>query len=121
MLFRSANVELARRPAAQYRDREYASKAWFPLHCFMEQYILVCTIFLGLTPVYIYTICIMDSKSIIKVLKADGWEQVKRRATSHIQFTHPTKKGRVTVPHPKRDLAIGTVKSIEKQARLKLQ
>lgn len=63
----------------------------------------------------------MNSKNIIKALKADGWEQVKRRATSHIQFTHPTKKGRVTVPHPKRDLAIGTLKSIEKRAGLKLR
>jgi HicA toxin of bacterial toxin-antitoxin, len=30
---------------------------------------------------------------------------------SHIQFRHPTKKGRVTVPHPKRDMTIRTIKS----------
>ncbi|ENY0008508.1 type II toxin-antitoxin system HicA family toxin, partial [Neisseria gonorrhoeae] len=30
-----------------------------------------------------------------------------------------TKKGRVTVPHPKKDLPTGTVKNIYKQAGLK--
>ncbi|WMY91896.1 type II toxin-antitoxin system HicA family toxin [Snodgrassella communis] len=29
------------------------------------------------------------------------------------------KSGRVTVPHPKKDLPLGTVKNIFKQARLK--
>jgi predicted RNA binding protein YcfA (HicA-like mRNA interferase family) len=36
-------------------------------------------------------------------------------------FKHPKKEGRVTVPHPKRDIPIGTLKSIEKQAGLKLR
>ncbi|MBD9492192.1 type II toxin-antitoxin system HicA family toxin [Ensifer sp. ENS11] len=40
---------------------------------------------------------------------------------SHVQFKHPEKPGRVTVPHPKRDIPIGTLKSIEKQAGLKLR
>jgi len=35
---------------------------------------------------------------------------------SHQQFKHPTKKGKVTIPHPKKDLPIGTVRSILKQA-----
>ena len=43
------------------------------------------------------------------------------QAGSHKQFKHPTKKGRVTVPHPKRDIPIGTLKSIEKQAGIKLR
>ncbi|WP_027524801.1 type II toxin-antitoxin system HicA family toxin [Bradyrhizobium sp. Ec3.3] len=62
----------------------------------------------------------MKSAGIIKALKADGWEQVAQKG-SHIQFKHPTKKGRVTVPHPKRDIPVGTLKSIEKQADLKLK
>jgi predicted RNA binding protein YcfA (HicA-like mRNA interferase family) len=37
---------------------------------------------------------------------------------SHQQFKHPTKKGKVTIPHPKKDLPIGTVHSILKQAGL---
>jgi predicted RNA binding protein YcfA (HicA-like mRNA interferase family) len=40
---------------------------------------------------------------------------------SHVQFRHPIKKGRVTVPHPERDVPIGTLKSIEKQSGLKLR
>ncbi|MCP3475904.1 type II toxin-antitoxin system HicA family toxin [Bradyrhizobium sp. CCGUVB1N3] len=62
----------------------------------------------------------MKSANIIKALKADGWEQATQKG-SHIQFKHPTKKGRVTVPHPKRDIPVGTLKSIKKQADLKLK
>jgi predicted RNA binding protein YcfA (HicA-like mRNA interferase family) len=62
----------------------------------------------------------VDSRDIIKELKRDGWYEVDH-AGSHKQFKHPTKKGRVTVPHPKRDIPIGTLKSIEKQAGIKLR
>lgn len=62
----------------------------------------------------------MKSTDIISALKADGWKQVAQEG-SHVQFKHPTKKGRVTVPHPKKDIPIGTLKSIEKQAQLKLR
>jgi predicted RNA binding protein YcfA (HicA-like mRNA interferase family) len=62
----------------------------------------------------------MDSRDIIKQLKRDGWYAVNH-VGSHKQFSHPTKKGRVTVPHPKRDIPIGTLKSIEKQAGIKLR
>jgi predicted RNA binding protein YcfA (HicA-like mRNA interferase family) len=62
----------------------------------------------------------MNSKDIVSVLKADGWVQVAQKG-SHIQFKHPAKPGRVTVPHPKRDIPIGTLRSIEKQAGLKLK
>lgn len=57
----------------------------------------------------------MSSREIMVKLKADGWEVVQIRG-SHHQFKHPTKAGRVTVPHPKRDLPIGTVRSIYRQA-----
>ena len=62
----------------------------------------------------------MRSGDIISVLKADGWYEVNTKG-SHVQFKHPTKHGRVTVPHPKLDLPIGTLKSIEKQSGLKLR
>jgi predicted RNA binding protein YcfA (HicA-like mRNA interferase family) len=61
----------------------------------------------------------MDSRKLIQILKKDGWE-LKRTTGSHHHFIHPTKKGLVTVPHPKRDLPNGTLKSIEKQANIKL-
>jgi predicted RNA binding protein YcfA (HicA-like mRNA interferase family) len=62
----------------------------------------------------------MKSRDVIKALQKDGWYEVNQ-AGSHKQLKHPTKKGRVTVPHPKRDIPIGTLKSIEKQARIKLR
>jgi predicted RNA binding protein YcfA (HicA-like mRNA interferase family) len=57
----------------------------------------------------------MKSADIIKRLTEDGWQLVNTRG-SHQQFKHPTKPGRVTVPHPKRDLPIGIVRSIFAQA-----
>jgi predicted RNA binding protein YcfA (HicA-like mRNA interferase family) len=62
----------------------------------------------------------MDSREIIRALKRDGWYEVNQ-AGSHLQFKHPTKKGRATVPHSKRDIPIGTLRSIEKQAGIKLR
>jgi len=62
----------------------------------------------------------MNGRDIISALQRDGWVQVAQKG-SHLQFKHPTKKGRVTVPHPKRDVPIGTLKGIEKQAGLKLR
>lgn len=59
----------------------------------------------------------MNSAKIIKQIEDDGWYLVNV-VGSHHQFKHPTKKGRVTVPHPKKDLPIKTVKSILKQARI---
>jgi predicted RNA binding protein YcfA (HicA-like mRNA interferase family) len=60
----------------------------------------------------------MDSRTVIKLLKADGWFEVNQTG-SHKQFKHPTKKGRVTVMHPKRDIALGTLRSLQTQAGLK--
>nr|WP_216078107.1 type II toxin-antitoxin system HicA family toxin [Acinetobacter sp. Ac_5812] len=51
------------------------------------------------------------------MIETDGWYQV-RVTGSHHHFKHPTKKALVTVPHPKKDLPSGTVKSILKQAGL---
>ena len=62
----------------------------------------------------------MDSRVVIKELKKDGWYEVNQ-VGSHMQFKHAEKRGRVTVPHPKRDIPIGTLKSIETQAGLKLR
>jgi predicted RNA binding protein YcfA (HicA-like mRNA interferase family) len=62
----------------------------------------------------------MRSSAIIKALEADGWREVAHEG-SHKQFKHPTKPGRVTVPHPQKDIAIGTLRSIERQARIKLR
>lgn len=60
----------------------------------------------------------MNSKEIIKLLLKDGWYEVATKG-SHVQFKHGSKKGRVTVPHPKKEMPKGTVNSILKQAGLK--
>jgi predicted RNA binding protein YcfA (HicA-like mRNA interferase family) len=62
----------------------------------------------------------MNSREIIKRLKADGWYEVAVTG-SHYHFKHPVKKGKVTVPHPKKDIPLKTLISIEKQANLKLR
>jgi len=59
----------------------------------------------------------MDSKELIKLIQKDGWRLVAAGGIHH-QFKHPTKPGKVTIPHPKKDLAPKTVKSILKQAGL---
>ena len=62
----------------------------------------------------------MKSGDVIRALQADGWFEVAQKG-SHKQFKHPTKPGRVTVPHPKRDLTVGTLISVEKQSGLTLR
>ena len=57
----------------------------------------------------------MDSKQIIKRLESEGWNLV-HTVGSHHKFKHPTRPGHVVVPHPKKDLPVGTVKNIFRQA-----
>lgn len=61
----------------------------------------------------------MTSRMVIKKLKEAGWFQVAQKG-SHIQFKHDEKPGRVTVPHPKKDIPKGTLRRIEKQSGLNL-
>ncbi|HAT50643.1 MAG: type II toxin-antitoxin system HicA family toxin [Nitrospirae bacterium] len=61
----------------------------------------------------------MSSREVIRILEQDGRIRHHQRG-SHCQFKHPTKPGKVTVPHPRHDMAIGTLNSIWKQAGIKL-
>lgn len=54
----------------------------------------------------------------IRALDRAGWFHVAAKG-DHWQFKHATVPGRVTVPHPERDLPIGTLRSIEKQSGVK--
>jgi predicted RNA binding protein YcfA (HicA-like mRNA interferase family) len=59
-------------------------------------------------------------REIIKLLKQDGWYQVRMKG-SHRQFKHPRKKGIVTIAGNLNDeLAPGTLGSILRQAQIKL-
>lgn len=59
-----------------------------------------------------------SSREVITILEADGWYFVGCDGDHH-QYKHPTKKGRTTITHPKKDIPIGTLKSIERQAGVK--
>jgi len=63
----------------------------------------------------------MKVREVIKLLEADGWYLVATKG-SHRQYKHPTKPGRVTIAgHSGDDLASGTLNSILKQAKLKME
>lgn len=62
----------------------------------------------------------MTSREIIKKLKEDGWYEVGSRG-DHFHFEHATKPGKVTVPHPQKDVKIKTLISIEKQSGVRLR
>lgn len=63
---------------------------------------------------------IYSSREIIQILNADGWYTVAVDG-DHWQFKHHTKPGRVTVTHPVKDVPIGTLKSIGRQAGIKFK
>lgn len=55
---------------------------------------------------------------MIKLIEADGWYLVDVVGDHH-QYKHKIKSGKVTIPHPKKDLTTKTINSILKQAGLK--
>ncbi len=64
-------------------------------------------------------IAFMKVRELIKLIEADGWYIVRTRG-SHRQYKHPTKPGLVTIPgNLGKELAIGTLNNILKQAGLR--
>ncbi len=63
---------------------------------------------------------VMTARSLVKMLKADGWA-IERVAGSHHIFTHSTKPGIVVVPIHSlgADVPLGTLRSVLKKAGLK--
>ena len=59
-----------------------------------------------------------SSREVIKILSEDGWEFTGQEG-SHRHYEHFSKKGKVTVPHPKKHIPIRTLKNIERQSGLK--
>lgn len=62
---------------------------------------------------------LQSSKELMRLLNFHGWKVVAVKG-SHYQFKHHEIKGRVTLPHPK-NLPIGTLKSVLKQAKIKIK
>ncbi|AEC19274.1 hypothetical protein PT7_0734 [Pusillimonas sp. T7-7] len=60
----------------------------------------------------------MNSKDLIKLLEQAGW-QLRGVKGSHHVYRHPTQPGHISVPHPKKDLGIGLVNKLLRQAGMK--
>jgi predicted RNA binding protein YcfA (HicA-like mRNA interferase family) len=57
----------------------------------------------------------MKSREIIRRLEKEGWVKV-HQIGSHAKYKHLQIPGSVTVPHPRKDIPIGTVRAIYRQA-----
>lgn len=60
----------------------------------------------------------MRSDKLIQEIKKQGWVLNRIRGSHHV-FTHPQRAGIVVIPHPKKELGIGLVAAIRKQAGIK--
>jgi predicted RNA binding protein YcfA (HicA-like mRNA interferase family) len=59
----------------------------------------------------------MSSREIISFIEADGWFFVKTVGDHH-HYKHLIKQGKVTITHPRKDIPLGTLRSIYRQAGL---
>jgi len=57
----------------------------------------------------------VKSADLIRELQAGGWVLDRVRGSHHV-FKHAQRTGHVVVPHPRKDLGLGLVKAIRKQA-----
>ncbi|MGP0873222.1 type II toxin-antitoxin system HicA family toxin [Serratia sp. CY81684] len=60
----------------------------------------------------------MTSDELIKKVKANGWDLVRINGSHHI-FEKSGEPLPLVIPHPRKDMAIGTLNKILKQAGLK--
>ena len=62
-----------------------------------------------------------EYRDLIKLVQADGWYIVngKGNGSSHIQFKHSTKNGKVTIPVSKGSLTKNIELSVKRQAGLR--
>ena len=55
-------------------------------------------------------------KAVEERLRAEGWIIVRRGPGDHVQWKHPSKVGRVTIDTGAREIPMGTLRSIYRQA-----
>jgi predicted RNA binding protein YcfA (HicA-like mRNA interferase family) len=58
----------------------------------------------------------MKSADLVREVEGQGWRLDRVRGSHHV-YKHPTLKGAVVIPHPKKDLPAGTVAGIRKTAK----
>ena len=61
-----------------------------------------------------------SSREVMKILKENGWYLYDTTGDHH-HFKHPQRRGKVTVPHPNKDLKRKTLDSIERQSGLRFR
>lgn len=59
---------------------------------------------------------VMTPAEVVRHLTDDGWTVKRKGPGDHVQYTHPTKKGKVTVDMGVKEFPIGTLRSIFRQA-----
>jgi predicted RNA binding protein YcfA (HicA-like mRNA interferase family) len=59
----------------------------------------------------------MKSQELIALLKRNGWVLRGSKGSHHV-FVHPQHAGHLSVPHPKKDLGIGLLQKLLKQAHI---
>jgi predicted RNA binding protein YcfA (HicA-like mRNA interferase family) len=57
----------------------------------------------------------MTSADLIRDMRQAGWVLDRVKGSHHV-FRHPARPGIVVVPHPKKDMGLGLVKAIRRQA-----
>ena len=57
----------------------------------------------------------LGSGEVIRRLAREGWTLARQRG-GHRQYTHSERNGRVTVPHPRKEIPTGTLRNIYRQA-----
>ena len=64
----------------------------------------------------------MKAKDVMRLIEKDGWYLVRQKG-SHRQYKHLKKKGLVTIAVHKLsdEIAVGTLKSILKQAQIDIE
>lgn len=62
----------------------------------------------------------MNSREVLARLLADGWYVIRQRG-SHVQLLHPVKAGKTPVPQSREFINLGTLRSIERQAGIRLR
>jgi len=60
----------------------------------------------------------MKFQEIERIILSDGWK-FKAVKGSHYQYTHPSKRGKVTIPYHTGDIAQVIIRSIMRQAGVK--
>ena len=57
----------------------------------------------------------MSSREVVQRLISEGWELVRVKGSHHV-YSHPDRPNPVVVPHHNREIPIGTLRSIFRQA-----